>query len=226
MDTNYALLQKVLEQASEGHNKLCPRVVLGARIGLAGAEALAMAVPSKDKKLLVFVETDGCFVSGVEHATGCAVNHRTLRVVDYGKIAATFVNVKTSQAVRVAPRRSVRERALTYAPEEARRYFGMLKGYQRMPLDELLLIESVELSASIASIVSRPGLRVNCDNCAEEIINEREVIRDGHTLCRACAQPAYYQAVQTDQIISDLVMPLDAEELAQAGKVKRKKYVK
>lgn len=226
MDTNYALLQKVLEQASEGHNKLCPRVVLGARIGLTGAEALGIDVPRKDKKLLIFVETDGCFVSGVEHATGCAVNHRTLRVVDYGKVAATFVNVKTSQAVRVAPRRGVRERAVEYAPEEKRRYFAMLKGYQRMPLDELLVFEDVVLSTPVASIVSRAGVRVNCDYCAEEIINEREIIRDGLTLCCACAQPAYYQVEQTDQIISDLVMPLDIEEDAQAGKVKRKIYVK
>ena len=145
MDMNCAVLEQVIEKAATRHNKLCPRVVLGVRIDMAGAEVLGMDVPCKDKRLFLFVETDGCFVSGVESATGCAVNHRTMRVVDYGKVAATFVHVKTGKAVRVAPRKGVRQRALVYAPEETRRYFAMLKGYQRMPLDELLVFEEVDL---------------------------------------------------------------------------------
>jgi formylmethanofuran dehydrogenase subunit E len=204
MVTNHVALEQILEKTTTQHKKLCPRVVLGARIGLAGAEVLGMDVPRKDKHLLVIVETDGCFVSGVESATGCTSNHRTLRIVDYGKVAGTFVNVKTGQAVRVAPRMGVRQRALEYAPEEPRRYFAMLKGYQRMPLDELLVFKEVHLSTPVTSIVSRAGVRVSCDYCAEEIINEREIIRDGLTLCRSCAEPAYYQVSKADQYVLDL----------------------
>jgi len=168
--------------------------VLGVRIGLAGSDALGIDVPREDKKLLVIVETDGCFVSGVEVVTGCAVRHRTLRVEDYGKVAATFVDVESARAVRVARRLDIRQRAKDYAPEEKRRYFAMLKGYQRMPVEELLSIEEVTLADPLESIISRAGVRVNCDECGEEIINERDIIRSNRILCLPCADSSYYKS--------------------------------
>ena len=186
-------LEPFLEKSAEKHHHLCPRQILGVRMGLAAGSALGMEMPRRDKKMLVLVETDGCFISGVEAASGCSVNRRTMRMIDFGRIAATFIHVKSGQAVRVAPRSDIRERAKLYAPEERRRYFAMLKGYQRMPEDELLSIRPVELKLSIKELLSRPGVRVDCQLCGEEIINEREVIRDGVTLCRACAGDAYYQ---------------------------------
>ncbi len=186
-------LQTLLETSAIRHSHLCPRQVLGVRIGLAGAAALEIEVPQQKKRLLTIVESDGCFADGVEVATGCTVGHRTLRVVDYGKIAATFVDVKTGRAVRVAPRLDVRQRASAYAPDEKRHYFAQLHGYQVMPTEELVVIEEVELTTSIAEIVSRPGVRVNCDVCGEEIINEREVRYQGLTLCKPCAGERYYR---------------------------------
>ncbi len=185
-------LQAILERSAERHRHLCPRQVLGARIGLAGAAALRLEIPRRDKRLLILVETDGCFADGIEAATGCSMGHRTLRLEDYGKIAATFVDVKSGRAVRVAPRPDVRERAWKYAPEETRRYFAQLQGYQRMPDEELLVVEPVRLATPVETIVSRPGVRVNCDRCGEEIINEREIQVDGRVLCRGCVGPAYY----------------------------------
>lgn len=186
-------LQAILRLSSTRHKHLCPRQVLGARIGLAGAAALGLALPRTDKRLLVILETDGCFADGVEVATGCTVGHRTLRIEDYGKIAATLIDVKTEQAVRVLPQLDVRERARSHAPAEPRPYFAQLHGYQRMPDAELLTIQAVTLQTSIAVIVSRPGIRVNCTQCGEEIINEREVLIDNRPYCRACSGQGYYQ---------------------------------
>ncbi|MBT3337073.1 MAG: formylmethanofuran dehydrogenase [Anaerolineae bacterium] len=186
------------------HKSLCPRQVLGVRIGLAGAEALGVTVPRDDKRLLVIVETDGCFVSGVEAVTGCAVSHRTLRVEDYGKVAATFVDVDSGRAMRVATRQDIRQHARDYAPEEKRRYYAMLKGYQAMPTQELLSVKEVVLTTPIETIVSRAGVRVNCDSCGEEIINEREVTHDDRVLCRACANPTYYQTVSSRDLLAEL----------------------
>lgn len=186
-------LAPILALSSAPHKHLCPRQILGARMGLAGARALAMDLPRSDKKLLVIVETDGCFVSGVQAATGCAVNRRTLRVEDIGKVAATFVNVKTEEAVRVAPQHDVREKAWTYAPKsEKKRYFAMLYGYQLMPDEELLRLEPVRLTHSVKSIISRAGVRINCSFCNEEIINEREVRRGDTVICQTCAGASYY----------------------------------
>jgi formylmethanofuran dehydrogenase subunit E len=186
-------LQAILDLSSSWHKHLCPRQVLGARIGLAGAAALGLAIPRKDKRLLAIVETDGCFSSGVEAATGCSVRHRTLRVADYGKIAATFVDVKTGTAVRVAPQLDVRQKALAYAPEEKKHYFAQLVGYQRMPASELLSVQPVYLTTPIEKIVSRAGVRVSCAACGEEIINEREVEKNDQVYCQRCAGAAYYE---------------------------------
>lgn len=188
-------LQAILQIASARHNHLCPRQVLGARIGLAGGTTLGLELPRHDKRLWVILETDGCFADGVEVATGCTVGHRTLRVEDYGKIAATFIDVKTQRAVRIAPQLDVRTRAYAYALAEPRHYFAQLHAYQVMPEAELLSMVAVQLTTPVAAMVSRAGVRVNCAHCGEEIINEREVDCAGQRLCRACAGGGYYQAV-------------------------------
>ena len=187
-----ANLTQLLEQAAARHSHLCPRQVLGARIGLTGAAALGLGLPRRGKSLLVILETDGCFADGIEVATGCTAGHRTLRIEDYGKIAATFVDVGTEQALRVTPRLDVRGRALAYAPDEPRHYFAQLRAYQIMPDEELLTVEPVQLLQPIHQIVSRPGVRVNCVGCGEEIINEREVIVGGQPFCATCARGGYY----------------------------------
>jgi formylmethanofuran dehydrogenase subunit E len=193
-------LEQILERSAAQHSHLCPRQVLGARIGLAGMRALGFDEPPKKKRLLTIVESDGCFADGVTAATGCTVGHRTLRVEDYGKIAATFVDVRTGRAVRVAPRLDVRERAYAYAPDEKRHYFAQLRGYQIMPDDELLTVQEVELTTPVEAIVSRPGVRVNCAVCGEEIINERETWLGGRPYCHTCLQPGYYRPTQTVEI--------------------------
>ena len=180
-------LDEALTKSIARHTHLCPRQVLGARIGLAGASALGLELPRTDKHLLIITETDGCFADGIEAATNCSVGHRTLRIEDYGKIAATFIDVKTEQTLRITPKLDLRQRALTYAPTESRHYFAQLQAYQSMPDDELLNFQPVRLRAPIQHIVSRAGVRVNCNHCGEEIINEREVVINGQTLCRACA---------------------------------------
>src|SRR5512133_3268241 len=96
-------LNEVLQISAARHTHLCPRQVLGARMGLAGAQALGLELPVRSRRLWVILESDGCFADGVEAATGCSVGHRTLRIEDYGKIAATFVDIKQGRAVRVAP---------------------------------------------------------------------------------------------------------------------------
>jgi formylmethanofuran dehydrogenase subunit E len=176
------------------HERLCPRQVLGVRIGFAGLEALGLKDGAGPGRVHAFVETDGCFADGVEAATGSSMGHRTMRLEDYGRAAATFVDVETGAAVRVAPAAGIRERASVYDPGEQRRYYAQLHGYQRMPADELLTVTPVALRDDIDRIRGRKGTRVDCDACGEEVINQREVVRQGATLCLACAGPAYYEA--------------------------------
>jgi len=191
-------LQLILNLSSRNHDHLCPRQILGVRLGLAGMNALDFDTPPAKKRLLVIVESDGCFTDGLSAATDCTVGHRTLRVEDYGKTAATFVDTQTGRAVRVAPALDIRQKAYAYAPAEPRHYFAQMQAYQIMPAEEMFTIKPVTLNTPIEAIISHPGIRVNCDLCSEEIINEREVHREGFTLCCACAGEAYYQTVERD----------------------------
>jgi formylmethanofuran dehydrogenase subunit E len=192
---NMTDLQTLLEISASRHTHLCPRQVIGIRLGQAGAMALDIEVPQKKKRLLAILESDGCFADGVEVATGCTVGHRTLRVEDYGKIAATFIDTKLGRAVRVAPHLDIRQKAYDYAPHQKKRFFAQLDGYQVMPIEELVTVVEVRLIIPVAEIVSRAGVRVNCAICGEEIINEREVCQDNQILCKGCCGTAYYQIV-------------------------------
>lgn len=185
-------LKTLLEISARDHSHLCPRQILGVRMGLLGMKLLGFGEPPAKKRLLIISETDGCFADGISAATNCTVGHRTLRVEDYGKTAAVFVDTVTGKSLRVAPALDIRERAYAYAPGEVRHYFAQMQAYQVMPDESMFTVQTVALNVSVAEIVSRPGVRTNCDACGEEIMNEREVKIDGMTLCRACAQGAYY----------------------------------
>jgi formylmethanofuran dehydrogenase subunit E len=175
------------------HRHLCPRQVLGVRMGMWAGELLDLELPQTDKRLLAIVETDGCFSDGVAVATNCWVGRRTMRVEDYGKIAATFVDTYADRAVRLAPLPQARRLAHDCAPEACDRWEAMLLGYQRLPAEEMFAVQAVTLVTPAAAIVSRAGRRVNCECCGEEIINEREVVANGVILCRSCAGQSYYR---------------------------------
>ncbi|MBZ0314981.1 MAG: TraR/DksA C4-type zinc finger protein [Anaerolineae bacterium] len=198
-------LEALLQASAVLHNHLCPRQVLGVRMGMYAAESLRMECPQPQKRLFTFVETDGCFADGISVATGCTLGHRTLRLMDYGKVAATFVDIDSERSIRIRPRLDVRNRAALCKPDERSPWHSQLKAYQVMPLDELFEIKGVSLSISLEDIISRPGVRVNCSICGEEIINERESIIEGLTLCRACAGDGYYHASMGYPSMSKLI---------------------
>ncbi len=185
-------LSDLLTQTSALHKHLCPRQVLGIRIGLQGGALLGLTVPQSNKRLLAIVETDGCAADGVAVATGCWVGHRTLRVEDYGKVAATFIDTLTGLAYRVWPRLDARRLASPFAPDARNRWESQLLGYQRMPIEALLEWREVRLRVNVEEIVSRPSVRAVCELCGEEILNGRETRLDDRVVCKACAGASYY----------------------------------
>ena len=150
-------------------------------MGILAGEQLGLGLPQSNNRVLTFVETDGCFADGVAVATGCWVGHRTLRVLDFGKVAATFVDTRSDTALRVHPHpRGSPSVRVGFAPEARNRWEGYLIGYQRMPVEELLVSQPVRLSQPIEHLLSKPSARAICQACGEEVINERELIHEGH----------------------------------------------
>ncbi len=193
-----ALLELLLAESAARHRHLCPRQVLGVRLGLGGLRALGLLddtwqrFENKRKGLLTIVEIAGCGADGIAIATDCSVGARTLWPEDYGKMAATLVDVRREVAIRVAPANNVRDLADLYAPHARSRWHAYLEAYHLIPDELLLNIQPVALRRPVSAILSRPGLRVDCDRCGEEITNEREVHCGDEILCRACAGQSYY----------------------------------
>lgn len=192
-------MELLLERTAAWHSHLCPRQVLGVRMGLLAGRVLGLDFPNADRRLLTVVETDGCAADGLSVATGCTVGNRRLRVLDYGKVAATFVDMRCDKAYRIAPRSSIRTAAQRLMPDAESRWHAQLKAYQAMPDLDLLTVQQVELSISLEKLLSKPGYRINCEACGEEIINEREVTLGVTVLCRACAGQSYYQLAEENR---------------------------
>ena len=188
-------LSELLQASAALHHHLCPRQVLGVRMGIVAGEVLDLDLPQKDKRLLAIVETDGCASDGIAAATNCWVGRRTMRIEDFGKVAATFVDTLLGRSVRIAPSQDARQLASWFAPEVHDQWEAQLLGYQRMPAGSLLTVEEVQLKTPLDQLISIPGRRVQCDLCGEEIMNEREVRRGNVVLCRGCAGQAYYSTL-------------------------------
>ena len=189
--TSIVTMDELLQRSAEMHHHLCPRQVLGVRMGMLAGRWLGLDLPQADKRLFVFMETDGCTSDGVAVATGAWVGRRTMRMVDFGKVAATFVDTESGEAVRIHPHPDSRHQAITAAPEAPDRWHAQLVGYQILEDHELLIAEPVELTVDLAGLISHDGARARCARCGEEISNQRELVCGGEVLCRACSGEAY-----------------------------------
>lgn len=165
-------------------------------MALYAAEILALDLPRVDKRLLVTTEVDGCAVDGLIVATGCRVGSRTLRILDFGKVAATFTDTCTQTSIRIFPARDARALAREYAPHAWNRWDAMLAGYQVIPFGRLCQTQPVRSNMTVSEIISKPGKQTICNVCGEEVINGREVMEHGTIICRGCAGENYYRFVE------------------------------
>lgn len=185
-------LSALFARVSRMHQHLCPRQVLGVRMGVRAGLEFGIQLPQADKRLIALVETDGCTADGIGVATGCWVGRRTMFIFDFGKVAATFVDRRTGRSIRILPQREARSRTTAYAPMIEDLWERQLAAYQVMPDEELLSVEPVRLAVDLTKLISEPGKRATCDVCLEEINNGREIVLDGRTVCRSCAGEAYF----------------------------------
>jgi formylmethanofuran dehydrogenase subunit E len=172
-------------------------------MGMLAGEIFGLDLPQTDKRLLVIAETDGCTLDGISAATGCYVGRRTLRIEDYGKVAAAFIDTHTGSAIRIVPRADSRTQAAIYACANRNDWEAQVLGYQRIPSEDLFIIQSILLRTPLEKIISRPTAKAICLICGEEVNNEREVILNGQVACRACVGNPYYEPC--DDYVEQLV---------------------
>ena len=188
-------LETLIEESHALHGHLCPGQVLGVRLAALGCSLVGIDEPRESRDLLVWVEIDRCATDAIQSVTGCKLGKRTLKFVDYGKVAATFLNTDTSAAFRVVARDDSRQIAHSYAPDAPDKKSAQLHAYKVMPDDMLFDIYPVEVNVPDSDLPGRPLTRVMCAKCGEGVNDGREVARDGGELCRPCANGAYYTSI-------------------------------
>lgn len=183
-----------LHDAEIAHGHLCAGQILGVRLALVGLKKLGIEEPQgKDRKRLVtFVEIDRCATDAVAVVTGCRLGKRALKFRDWGKMAATFVDVSTGKAIRVAAKESSKALARQMHPEIENKNRQQMAAYREMSDYDLFTTEWVKVHLPPEEFPGYKGERIVCEVCGEGINFRREVRRDGRVLCRSCAGENYY----------------------------------
>lgn len=190
-------LDEYLKDAEQAHGHLCAGQVLGVRLAMFGLSQLGVDDPyGKDRKRLVtFVEIDRCATDAIGVVTGCRLGKRALKFRDWGKMAATFVDVNTSKGVRIAARESSKKLAREMHPELDNKNQQQMAAYREMSDQELFTAQWVKVELPSEEFPGYKAERISCDVCGEGINFRREVRREGKVLCRACAGESYYEVL-------------------------------
>jgi formylmethanofuran dehydrogenase subunit E len=184
-----------LRDAEQAHGHLCAGQVLGVRLAMLGLQMLGIEDPhGKDRKRLVtFVEIDRCATDAVAVVTGCRLGKRALKFRDWGKVAATFVDVNARKAVRICAKESSKALARQLHPEISDKNQQQMLAYREIANEDLFTMQWVTVELPPEEFPGYKGERVVCDACREGINFRREVRQEGKVLCRACAGERYYE---------------------------------
>ena len=187
-------LEEYVALAEQAHGHMCAGQILGLRMAIYGMRLLGVEDPTgRDRKRLVtFIEIDRCATDAIPIVTGCRMGKRALKFRDFGKVAATFCDLKEDRAVRVVARETSKQRAKELYPEIADKNQQQMRAYREMPDEELFAEQWVRVALGEEEFPGYKGERQVCHECGEGINFKREVVREGRVLCKACAGERYY----------------------------------
>lgn len=184
-----------LRDAEQAHGHLCAGQILGVRLAMLGLQKLEIDDPhGKDRKrLITFVEIDRCATDAVAVVTGCRLGKRALKFRDWGKMAATFVDLSNGKAIRIAAKESSKALAREMHPEIENKNQQQMLAYREISDEDLFATQWVKVELPPQEFPGYKGERIVCEVCREGINFNREVRRDGKILCRGCAGESYYR---------------------------------
>src|SRR5271163_2215606 len=206
-------LDEYLVLAAVAHGHLCAGQVLGVRLAMLGLQELGIEDPIAERKRIVtYVEIDRCVTDAVALVANCRLGKRALKFRDWGKVAATFVDLQTGRAVRIAAKESSKQVAREMFPEMAKDA-GQQKAYAALSDDVLFDKQWVKVEVQPEDMPGFKGPRVVCAECGEGINFKREVVVAGRTLCRGCADGKYYVPLSCT-VLAFLLLSLSSVVLA------------
>lgn len=188
--------ETLLERSTKIHGHICAGQVIGVRMSMIGLREIGIDDPKAQRKdFYVLVEIDRCATDAIQTVTGCSLGKRSLKWLDYGIMAATFVNLKTGKAVRITALEESRETSKKYCPEIGDKYKQQLEAYRIMPEEELFKVQAVSITVPEEDMPGRPKRRVQCERCGDWVQDCREVIEKDKPLCKPCAHGRYYKII-------------------------------
>jgi len=181
----------LLERAEAAHGHMCPGQILGVRMSLLGLKTLGIDDPlgADRKRLVTFVEIDRCATDAIGMVTGCRLGKRTLKYRDWGKMAATFVDLSKDEGVRIVALETSRDLARQLHPEIDNKNRQQMLAYRELSDDQLFRVQKVRVHVDQAELPGHRGDRIVCARCGEGINFNRFEEVAGEKLCIACAQP-------------------------------------
>lgn len=187
-------LEEYEDLAARAHGHMCAGQILGLRMAIYGVRLLGIEDPTgRDRKRLVtFVEIDRCATDAIPIVTGCRLGKRALKFRDFGKVAATFCDLKEDRAVRVVARETSKQRAQELFPEINDKNQQQMRAYRELADADLFMEQWVRVTLGAEEFPGYKGERRICHECGEGINFKREVLRNGRVLCKACAGERYY----------------------------------
>ena len=188
--------EQLLEKSTKIHGHICAGQVIGVRMSMIGLREIGIDDPKAQRKdFYVLVEIDRCATDAIQTVTGCSLGKRSLKWLDYGIMAATFVNLKSGKAVRITALEESRETSKKYCPEIGDKYKQQLEAYRIMPEAELFKLQEVKITIPEEDMPGRPKRRVQCEQCGDWVQDCREVMQEGKPLCKPCALGRYYEII-------------------------------
>jgi formylmethanofuran dehydrogenase subunit E len=190
-------LDEYIRLAEQAHGHLCAGQILGVRMAIEGLESLGIEDPTgaDRKRLVTFIEIDRCATDAIAVVTGCRLGKRALKFRDFGKMAATFCDLRDDRAIRIVARESSKDRARELYPHIEKKNEQQMLAYREMPANELFQTAWVRVKLGPEEMPGYKAGRIVCDECGEGINFSREVSQDGHTLCKSCAGDRYYEVL-------------------------------
>jgi formylmethanofuran dehydrogenase subunit E len=189
-------VDELIKECGELHGHICPGQLLGVRMAMLGCRLIGIEDPrgAERKKLLVWVEIDRCMTDAISAVTGVRLGKRSLKYVDFGKVAATFLNIPEGISVRIVAKDESREFADSRFPEIESRKERQMLAYREASDNELFKTERVRIDLNEMELPGRPKKRLFCALCKEGVNDGREVSDAlGRKICRACAFGKYYR---------------------------------
>lgn len=188
--------ETLLQTSAQAHGHLCPGQVVGVRMAILGCRLIGLDEPTRHdqiKKLLVYVEMDRCTADAVAHVTGVRLGRRSLKFMDYGIMAATFMNLETGAAYRVLSTEEARCLASSYAQEIEGKAAQQLVAYKRMPDCVLFRVQKVSVKLAEFDLPGPTRKKAVCRKCGQLVRDDREVSVDGKVLCKPCTEQSYFK---------------------------------